>query len=68
MCFRVLVWPINKVEVNTRAGVFNGEGFRWNVNAGSNFGKYYLQVGVSQLKQNFYPLSKDFEAILTLNE
>jgi iron complex outermembrane recepter protein len=53
--------PVNKFEMNARTGVFSGEGFRWNVNAGSNLGKYYVQVGASQLKQNFYPLSDDWK-------
>lgn len=52
--------PVRKFEINGRAGVFSGEGLRWNVNAGSNLGKYYFQVGASQLKQDFYPLSDDF--------
>jgi len=52
--------PVKKLEINSRAGVFSGEGFRWNINAGSNLGKFYIQAGLSQLKQNFYPLSKDW--------
>lgn len=54
--------PTNNLEINTRAGVFSGDGFRWNLNAGSNLGKYYFQVGLSQLKQTFFPLSNDFES------
>lgn len=52
--------PVKKFEIGGRIGVFSGEGFRWNVNAGSNLGKYYFQAGISQLKQEYYPLSKDY--------
>lgn len=52
--------PVKKLEINGRTGVLSGEGFLWSVNAGSNLGKYYFQVGASQLKQNFYPLSEDW--------
>ena len=52
--------PINKFEMNARAGIFSGDGFRWNVNAGTNLGNFYFQAGISQLKQNFYPLSHDY--------
>ncbi|REA63837.1 TonB-dependent receptor [Dyadobacter luteus] len=52
--------PVSKFEINGRAGVFSGEGYRWNVNAGSRFGKFFYQAGASQLKQKTYPLSADF--------
>ncbi len=53
--------PEGKLEVNGRAGVFSGGGYRWNVNAGSRLGKFFYQVGASQLKQDTYPLSGDFK-------
>ena len=53
--------PVSKFEINGRAGVFSGDGFRWNVNAGSRLGKFYYQVAASQLKQKTYPLSADFQ-------
>ena len=52
--------PAGKFEINGRAGVFSGSGYRWNLNAGSRFGKFFYQVGVSQLKQKTFPLSSDF--------
>ena len=52
--------PVRNFEINGRVGTFSGEGLRWNVNAGSNLGKYYFQVGASQLRQEFYPLSGDY--------
>jgi iron complex outermembrane receptor protein len=53
--------PVSKFEINGRAGIFSGDGYRWNVNAGSRLGKFFYQVGASQLKQTSYPLSKDFK-------
>ncbi|SEI45760.1 iron complex outermembrane recepter protein [Dyadobacter koreensis] len=53
--------PVSKFEINGRAGIFSGDGYRWNVNAGSRFGKFFYQVGASQLKQETFPLSEDFK-------
>jgi iron complex outermembrane receptor protein len=52
--------PAEKFELNGRVGMFSGNGFNWNLNAGSRFGKFYFQAGVSQLKQDYFPLSSDF--------
>ncbi|CAG5003193.1 Ferric enterobactin receptor [Dyadobacter sp. CECT 9275] len=52
--------PVNKFEINGRAGIYSGDGYRWNVNAGSRFGKFFYQAGASQLKQKSFPLSADF--------
>lgn len=54
--------PIEKFEANARFGVFSGEGIRWNLNAGSNLGKFYFQLGLSQLRQDNFPMSSDFRA------
>ncbi|MBT31699.1 MAG: TonB-dependent receptor [Thalassobius sp.] len=54
--------PVKKLELNGKIGAFSGDGYRWNLNAGSNLGKVYLQLGISQLKQDYYPMSNDFEA------
>lgn len=54
--------PLQKFEVNGRIGAFSGEGLRWNLNAGSNLGKFYFQLGASQLKQDNFPMSGDFRA------
>lgn len=53
--------PVNKFEINGRVGAFSGEGFRWNLNAGSNLGKVYFQLGASQLKQDNFPMPGDFK-------
>jgi iron complex outermembrane receptor protein len=53
--------PVSKFEINGRAGIFSGDGYRWNVNAGSRFGKFFYQAGASQLKQESFPLSADYK-------
>lgn len=55
--------PVQKFEINGRIGAFSGEGIRWNLNAGSNLGKFYFQLGASQLKQDNFPMSDDFRQI-----
>nr|WP_254086177.1 TonB-dependent receptor [Dawidia cretensis] len=52
--------PVKKLDLNGSAGIFSGDGYRWHVNAGSRFEKFYVQLGASQLKQDYYPLSDDF--------
>lgn len=52
--------PVEKFEINGRLGVYSGDGYRWNLNAGSRMGKFYYQLGASQLKQKSYPLSSDY--------
>jgi iron complex outermembrane receptor protein len=52
--------PVNKVEIDARSGIMSGDGHRLNLNAGSNFGKFYFQGSISQLKQDSYPLSDQF--------
>ena len=53
--------PVSRFEINGRAGIYSGDGYRWNVNAGSRFGKFFYQIGASQLKQKSFPLSSDFQ-------
>ena len=52
--------PQKKLEFDGRAGLLSGQGRRLNLNLGSNLGKFYLQGSASQLKQETFPLSKDF--------
>jgi iron complex outermembrane receptor protein len=54
--------PQQKLEFDARAGIFSGTGRRLNLNLGSRIGRWYIQGSVSQLKQDTYPLSGDFEA------
>jgi iron complex outermembrane recepter protein len=55
--------PLKKFELDARAGLISGDGHRLSLNVGSNLGKFYLQGGVSQLKQDYYPLSGKFEPV-----
>lgn len=54
--------PDKALEIDARTGWLSNKGHRLNLNAGSNFGKFYLQGSASQLKQNGYPLSGDYTA------
>lgn len=54
--------PQQKLEFDARAGIFSGSGRRLNLNLGSRIGKWYVQGAISQLKQDTYPLSDDFDA------
>jgi iron complex outermembrane recepter protein len=54
--------PQKSFEFDGRAGIMSGNGHRLNLNAGAKLGRFYVQGSVSQLKQNTYPLSKDFES------
>src|SRR5690606_25353056 len=46
-----------------RTGIYSGEGYRWNINVGGAQGKLYYQLGLSQLRQETFPLSKDFTPV-----
>ncbi|MGA0556353.1 TonB-dependent receptor plug domain-containing protein [Larkinella sp. VNQ87] len=54
--------PGQRLEFEGRAGLMSGPGHRLNLNLGSNLGKFYLQASASQLRQETFPLSKQFEA------
>jgi len=54
--------PVKQLEFDARSGWLSGQGHRLNLNAGSNFGKFYVQGSASQLKQKGFPLSEDFTA------
>src|SRR5690606_2611666 len=55
--------PTNQLELNARTGIYSGEGYRWNINVGGAQGKLYYQLGLSQLRQETFPLSKDFTPV-----
>lgn len=57
--------PVKKLEINALAGGMSGNGYRGNLNIGSNFGKFYVQAGVSKMEQQYFDLSKDFTATKT---
>ncbi|GAB3318499.1 TonB-dependent receptor [Larkinella ripae] len=54
--------PQQRLEFEGRAGLMSGQGHRLNLNLGTNLGKFYFQGSVSQLKQETFPLSGQFEA------
>jgi iron complex outermembrane receptor protein len=52
--------PVNPFEINAIAGYLSG-GYRLNTNIGSRINKFYYELSASQLKRDFYPLSKSYE-------
>lgn len=53
--------PINKVEYDGSLGMINTNGYRGNVNIGSNLGKFYLQGGYSYLHRDSYIMSDEYK-------
>ena len=51
--------PVHTFELNGATGWLDG-GYRSNFNIGSNLGKFYLQLGASKYKKDYYSLSKAF--------
>ncbi|MBL0736617.1 TonB-dependent receptor [Flavobacterium sp. GN10] len=58
--------PSKKLEYDGSLGMINENGYRGNVNIGSNLGKFYFQGGFSYLDRNSYRMSSNF--IPTANE
>ncbi|MDQ8010838.1 MAG: TonB-dependent receptor [Flavobacterium nitrogenifigens] len=58
--------PSKKLEYDGSLGMINENGYRGNVNIGSNLGKFYVQGGFSYLDRNSYRMSSNF--IPTANE
>lgn len=56
--------PSKAFELNAVAGYLSG-GYRLNTNVGGNAGKFYYQFSASQLKRDFFPMSKDFTPVAT---
>jgi iron complex outermembrane receptor protein len=54
--------PVNPFEVEAIAGYLNG-GYRLNTNIGSKMNKFYYEISASQLKRDYYPLSKKFTPV-----
>lgn len=55
--------PVKKFELHAKVGLFSGNGFLWNINTGAKSDKFFYQIDVSQIKQDYYPMSKDFTAV-----
>ena len=58
--------PQDSLEFNGSVGWLSG-GRRANIRAGSRWGKFYAQVGLSHYKRDYYNLSGDFEPTDTEN-
>lgn len=55
--------PVNKIEFDGSIGAINSNGFRGNINAGSNLGKFYIQTGYSYLHRDSYSLSEKYDSV-----
>ncbi len=53
--------PSQKFEYDGALGMINTNGYRGNINLGSNLGKFFIQGGYSYLHRDSYKLSKSFE-------
>lgn len=58
--------PVDPFEIEGAIGMINTNGYRGNVNAGTRFGKFYLQGGLSYLHRDAFRLSSHFKP--TTNE
>jgi iron complex outermembrane receptor protein len=52
--------PFKAFEYNGSLGMINSNGYKGNVNIGSNLGKFYVQGGYSYLDRNSTRMSSDF--------
>ncbi|WP_209329723.1 TonB-dependent receptor plug domain-containing protein [Lunatimonas salinarum] len=52
--------PTNRLDLDARVGVFSGNGRQWNLNVGTASERYYLQLGISQITQEHFPLSGNY--------
>ncbi len=58
--------PIKKLEYDGALGMINTNGYKGNVNIGSNLGKFYIQGGYSYLHRDSYTMSAKYDS--TKNE
>lgn len=54
--------PTQKLAYDGSLGMINTNGYRGNLNIGSNIGKFYLQGGYSYLHRDSYRMSGDFKS------
>jgi len=55
--------PSKKLEYDGSLGMINSNGYKGNINIGSNLGKFYLQGGFSYLDRNSTRMSSGFAAM-----
>ncbi len=58
--------PVEKIEFDGSVGVINTDGYKGNINLGSNLGKFFVQGGYSYLHRDSYRMSAKYDA--TKNE
>ncbi|RYZ97362.1 MAG: TonB-dependent receptor, partial [Sphingobacteriaceae bacterium] len=58
--------PVKLFEMDALAGYLNG-GYRLSTNIGSKLDKFYFQVSASQLKRDYFPMSKSFDLVKNEN-
>lgn len=58
--------PISKFDLDGAIGMIQSNGYRGNINIGSNLGKFYLQGGYSYLHRDSYRMSEQYDS--TKNE
>lgn len=54
--------PVNKFEFDGSLGSINTNGYKGNINIGSNLGKFFIQGGYSYLHRDSYIMSSKFTA------
>lgn len=52
--------PSKTLEYDGSVGMINSNGYKGNINIGSNFGKFYVQGGFSYLDRNFTRMPSNF--------
>ncbi|HEY4798884.1 MAG TPA: TonB-dependent receptor [Bacteroidia bacterium] len=58
--------PVKKFEFDGAMGIINNNGYKGNLNFGSNLGKFYVQGGLSYLHRDSYIMSAKYDS--TKNE
>jgi iron complex outermembrane recepter protein len=53
--------PTQRLELSAKIGAMSGKGYETRINLGSNFGKVYIQTGLSLLQKQYIPLSANFD-------
>jgi iron complex outermembrane receptor protein len=52
--------PVQKFELEAGSGLMSGKGREYRINLGSNFGKFYIETGLSSIQKENFPLSSKF--------
>ncbi len=60
----ISLYPANKLDINSSLGIINTNGYRGNINIGSNQGSFFVQAGYSYIQRNSFRLSSEFSPTL----